>query len=157
MISPISASNLTNTKQPSFGRLTPVSYVVVDGHTVVDKKIIDDVTKDFIKQIRKCLPKDKSLREALFKATGETSALSELTQHIKKFGDYIITGQDVVDLKKIWSLAKVSYEQKANKASAFIKKLYANMNPKKLAIVAERVIEKGKEKYLIKDLYTTIY
>ena len=157
MISPVSASNINYTKnKPSFGRFTPISYAIVDGHTVVDKQVVEDVSKAFIKQIRKCLPKDKSLREALFKATGETAALSELWQPIKKFGNYLITGQDVVDLNKIWSSA-AKYKDKASKASVFIKKLYANMNPKKLAIVAEKVIEKGKEKYIIKDLYTTIY
>ena len=41
--------------------------------------------------------------------------------------------------------------------SVFVKKLFAKITPHKLAIVAEKINVKGKIKYVIKNLYTTLY
>lgn len=158
-MNPISASNYSIKSQikPSFGRITSVSYVIVDGQTVLDRKIIDDVTRNFVTQIRKCLPKDKNIRQEMYKITNEKEMLSDTFQPIKKMGNYLITGQDAIDLGNIWSLSKVSRQEKAEKASGFVRYLLSRVNPKRIALVAEKTIVKGKEKYLVKDIYKTSY
>ena len=158
-MNPISASHhtYTRTSQTSFGKLIPVSYVVIDGHTVWDKKIVNAVTKDFVTQLRKCHPKDKNIRQDLFNITHEISALSDLWQPIKKIGNFLITGPDVIELNRIWSLSGISKFEKKQIASAFVKELFTRKHPEKLAIVADKTIIKGKEKYLTKRLYSTIY
>ena len=157
---PISASilkyNSTPIKPVSFKGLTPVSYVVVDGHTETDKKIVDEVTSQLVKQIRLGKPEDEHLRKALHTATGDSS-LAQAFQRIKKMDKYLITGQDAVDLNNIWSASKKNMQQKASEASNFVKKLFAKITPHKLTIVAEKMNVKGKIKYVIKNLYTTLY
>lgn len=157
---PISASvlkiNSTPIKPVSFKGMTPVSYVVIDGHTETDKKIVDEVTTQLVKQIRAGKPEDEHLRKALHTATGDSS-LAQAFQRIKKMDKYLITGQDAVDLNSIWSASKKSMQQKASEASTFVKKLFVKITPHKLAIVAEKMNVKGKIKYVIKNLYTTLY
>ena len=153
----ISLSASFNKKQsPSFGAIAPVSYVVVNGHTETDAKIIDEVTKQFIKQIREGKAEDIHLRQSLFKATGDSS-LAQTYQTIKKMGKYLITGQDAINLKNIWSDSKMNLQTKTAKASDFVKKLFQKLPTEKLAIVAEKINIKGKVKYIIKNMHTTIY
>ena len=148
----ISASNKNYL---SFRALTPVSYVVIDGQCETDSKIIDDVTKQFVKQIKEGREQDSELRRLLRKATGDSS-LAQAYQSIKRIGKNIITGQDAINLEKIWAKS-AALEQKKKEASALVKKLISGKAPYKLALIAEKIDIKGKIKYIVKNLYTTIY
>ena len=134
----ISLSASFNKKQsPSFGAIAPVSYVVVNGHTETDAKIIDEVTKQFIKQIREGKAEDIHLRQSLFKATGDSS-LAQTYQTIKKMGKYLITGQDAINLKNIWSDSKMNLQTKTAKASDFVKNYSKNYLLKNLQLLLKK-------------------
>ena len=156
-MNPISASINTNYKYntPSFGKVTKVSYVVVDGHSESDKEIVEDVTKHFIRQIKFGRPEDKELRRSLLKATGDSS-LAQAYQSIAKIGRHIVTGQDAIDLENNWKM-DLPLQQKKHKAADLVRKMFNyNYNSEKIALVVERTKSK-KDKYIITDLYKTIY
>ena len=91
-MNPISASfnsNYAYNHTPSFGKVTKISYVVVDGHTESDKEIVEDVAKHFVKQI-----KSKQIKEDIKKLdvfeTDEIDSIYELILALNKcdFFDY---------------------------------------------------------------------
>lgn len=141
---------------PSFGNLRKVSYVVLDGHSVVDKKIIEDVTKHLTKQIKFGRPEDNKLRLALKKATGDSS-LAQAYQSICRIGKHLITGQDAINLEKIWT-SNNPLNIKKIQAADVVRKLFNASTHEKIAIVADSVnIPKSKIKYMIKNVYSTIF
>lgn len=155
MIPKIASQNLYNNNPLSFKGHAPVSYVVLNGHTETDSKLVDDVTKQFVKQIREGKAEDAHLRQALQTATGDSS-LAQAYQRVKMIGKSLITGQDAAELEKIWS-KKAAFAQKKQEASNLLKKVFNNKATQKIAIVAEKIDIKGKVKYIVKNLYTTLY
>lgn len=154
MIPQTASPNIYN-KPLSFKGRTDVSYVVVNGHTETDSKLVDEVTKHFIKQIKAGKAEDAPLRQALHQATGDSS-LAQAYQKIKRIGKSLVTGQDAADLEKIWSKA-ASLSQKKQEAANLMRKVFGNKAAKKIAIVVEKIDIKGKIKYVAKNLYTTLY
>lgn len=150
---PISAS--PNTYKPSFGKGTIVRYVVLNGHSEADPKVVEEVTAHFVKQIQKGRPEDAALRRALHQATGDSS-LAEAYQAIKRIGKRLITGQDAAELQKIWSKA-MALVKKKQEAANLVSRVFHSAPVQKIVLVAEKIDVKGKMKYIVKNLYTTIY
>lgn len=152
---PKTASPLQNTYKQSFGKGTIVSYVVLNGHTEADPKLVEEVTASFVKQMKQGKPEDATLRCIFHQVTGDSS-LAEAYQVIKRIGKKLITGQDAVDLQKIWA-KRDTFAKKKQEASELVKRVFNSAPVKKIAIVAEKIDIKGKAKYIFKNLYTTIY
>lgn len=152
-----SASMYSNpVRKTSFGALTPVSYVVIDGHSYKEKSMIEQVIKDFVKQIRYGRKEDAALRRQLYDATGDSS-LACAYQCIKRLGKHIITGQDAINLENIWSLKDVSLNDKKKLAADYVRNLFAKRSRKKITLHAEKINVKNKDRYVIKNLYTTLF
>lgn len=156
MINSVSAKVVSPKGRVSFGAMIPVSYAVVDGQLCNDEKVLDDVTKQLVKQVKSPNSADNSIKQALVTATGDKS-LHNTAYYVKKMGKYLITGSDAANLNNIWSLSDVAYGSKKEKASVFIKKLMANRSGNKLAVFADTSVVKGKVKYIVKSLFSTIY
>lgn len=165
LISALNYNNIShnNFKRPSFGAsMNAVRYVIVDGHVVEDKSVIESVTKQLVKSAKASRPEDIELRRTIKQAIPEYS-LQESYQDAKflklnmlgkEFN--VIMGQAATNLRKIWEQAGVSLITKKNQASNLVKSLIYDKASKHIAIDAVTVKIKGKVKYLIKKIYVTV-
>ena len=143
-------------------QVNPVRYVIVDGIVTEDKSVIEKVTKQFASRLRKGNIFEQPLCDSLKTSIPEYYCYGG-TQHATILKSYnmglkfnIIVGQAAAGLKRIWQQAGVALETKKQQASNAVKKIFSTMPHQHIAIIATSKNVKGKIKYTIHNVYTTV-
>lgn len=162
-ITPIAKTSHTYNKQPSFKAImNSVRYIKLDGVIVEDKKIMEDVIKQFVKRLKIGNIQSPNLSKALVKEMpeyfpyGGNQSVKFLKLNMLGKNFNIIIGEPARKLKCIWEQSGVSLEKKKHQAGEIVKSVIHGRSQKQIALLAISENVKGKTKYIVENLYTTV-
>ena len=154
--------NIAPAKKTSFKAiLNSVRYVTVDGSLIEDKKIMEDVIKQFVKRLRVGNIQSPILSKALVKEMpeyfpfGGNQSVKFLKLNMLGKNFNIIIGEPARKLKNIWEQSGVKLETKKAQASDVVKSIIYGPSHKQIALHARSETVKGKTKYIVENLHTT--
>lgn len=160
---PITPIKPAQSSKPSFKSImNSVRYVTLDGAIVEDKKIMEDIIKQFIKMLNKGNIENKNLFNELLKEMPEYCPYGgpQTVKFLKTsmLGKYfnIIIGAPAYKLKFIWQQAGVSLDKKKQQASEVVKNIIYGQSHKQIALHAITEKIKGKTKYIVQKIHTTV-
>jgi len=164
LTAPISQTkNIRTSTKPSFKAImNSVRYVTVDGHLVEDKKIVEDVIKQFVKRLKVGNIQSPILSKSLVKEMpeyfpfGGNQSVKFLKLNMLGKNFNIIIGEPAKKLKNIWAQANVKLETKKEQASEVVKSIIYGPSHKQIALHARSETIKGKTKYIVENLNTTV-
>lgn len=153
----------TQNKKPSFKAImNSVRYVTVDGYLIEDKKIMEDVIKQFVKRLKVGNIQNPVLSKALGKEMpeyfpyGGNQSVKFLKLNMLGKNFNIIIGEPARKLKNIWEQSGVKLETKKAQASEVVKSIIYGPSHKQIALHARSETIKGKTKYIVENLHTTV-
>ena len=162
-ITPIAKTSHTYNNKPSFKAImNSVRYIKLDGVIVEDKKIMEDVIKQFVKRLKIGNIQSPNLSKALVKEMpeyfpyGGNQSVKFLKLNMLGKNFNIIIGEPARKLKCIWEQSGVSLEKKKHQAGEIVKSLIYGRSQKQIALHAISENVKGKTKYIVENLYTTV-
>lgn len=161
-ITPIAKTSHTYNNKPSFKAImNSVRYVTLDGVVVEDKKIMEDIIKQFVKRLKIGNIQSPNLSKALVKEMpeyfpyGGNQSVKFLKLNMLGKNFNIIIGEPAHRLKFIWAQAGVSLENKKKQAGEIVKNIIHGRSHKQIALHAISENVKGKVKYIVENLHTT--
>ena len=153
----------TPLRKPAFKAImNSVRYVTVDGYLVEDKKIMEEVIKQFVKRLKIGNIQNPILSKILTKEMpeyfpyGGNQSVKFLKLNMLGKNLNIIIGEPARKLKHIWEQSGVKLETKKAQASEVVKSIIYGPSHKQIALHATSETIKGKTKYIIENLHTTV-
>ncbi len=142
----------------SFGQMTSVRYVRVNGEINDNKTVIENVTKSLVKDLKKDNGKNTELRWNAKKIIPDlhpnypNDEVKFLKSSSLGRNFNIITGQEAWDLKNIWKQGGTSRDYKKQQAGNILRNLFLKPASHISIDASSKVDSKGNTQYIINNI-----